>query len=98
MNHGVRGSGGFEHERRTRAGKMTHLVGLVVMNSQAIALTVFDLMNIMSQAKHLAAVLSSKRVVLPEPFGPIIPTIAGAEIVKSASSSNVTCLFNTPRV
>ena len=50
MNHGVRGTGGFEHERRTRAGKMTHLVGLVVMNGQAIALTVFDLMNIMSQA------------------------------------------------
>ena len=56
MNQRIRGAGGLEHERRTCASEMTHLIGLMVMNGQAIAIAVFYLMDIMSQAKHLATV------------------------------------------
>ena len=34
-------------------------------------------------------VMSSKRVVLPEPFGPITPTISGFSTAKLASSRKV---------
>ena len=46
----------------------------------------------------LLPVISSKSVVLPEPFGPMTPTTDGPSIVKSASSENVTCRRSTPRV
>src|SRR5512134_916060 len=42
-------------------------------------------------------VISSKSVVLPDPFGPITPTIAGAATVNSASSENVGVRRSTPR-
>ena len=46
----------------------------------------------------LLPVMSSKSVVLPEPFGPITPTISGASTTKSASRENVTSRRSVPRV
>jgi hypothetical protein len=47
---------------------------------------------------RLLPVISSNSVVLPDPFGPITPTIAGASTTKSASSENVTVGRSSPRV
>jgi hypothetical protein len=46
----------------------------------------------------LLPVISSKSVVLPEPFGPMTPTTPGSSMRKSASSEKVTSRRSTPRV
>jgi hypothetical protein len=46
----------------------------------------------------LLPVMSSNSVVLPEPFGPRTPTIAGRVDAKSASSENVTSRRTAARV
>jgi hypothetical protein len=47
---------------------------------------------------RLLPVMSSKSVVLPDPFGPRSPTIEGSAISKSASSRNVGSRRSKPRV
>jgi hypothetical protein len=47
---------------------------------------------------RLLPVTSSKSVVLPEPFGPSTPTIAGASTLNSASSVKVGVRSRMPRV
>ena len=47
---------------------------------------------------RLLPVMSSNSVVLPEPFGPMTPTMVGVSTTKSASSEKVTLRSKAPRV
>ena len=74
------------------------------MDREPVALAVFDAMDVLARHQHAARrrqllpVISSNSVVLPAPFGPSTPTIAGPSTVKSASSVNVGRRQTRPRV
>ena len=71
-----------------RALERAHLVRLVVVDRQAVALAVADAVDVLARDPHAARVgrllpvMSSNSVVLPEPFGPMTPTIVGASTTK----------------
>ena len=64
--------------------KRAHLVGLVVVDRQPVALALPHAVDVLAARRRtrpavgrLVPVISSNSVVLPEPLGPITPTICG---------------------
>ena len=82
-----------------------HLVGLVVVDRQPVALAVarprwmsWPSTSTRPAVGALLPVMSSNSVVLPEPFGPMTPTMPASGKAKSASSENVGRRTSAPRL